>query len=153
MAERQFPDILNEMLNHDYQWHLSDQNESRSIVSWSGEPNFNPRRKINTSAQMLPPSGPRIIQPHVRGIFHHGKHSSHTTPEIAFNCHCSTDFRNQTYQMTQNCRYANHTTHLGQQVCHVITKAFTVRDLFGQTAHLIALFLISIIITIYITLT
>ena len=46
--------------------------------------NYNPRRIINR-AQMLPSPSPRITQPNLRGRFHQGKFSSHTTPEISFN--------------------------------------------------------------------
>ena len=38
--ERQFPDVLNEMVNCDHQWHLSDQNKSRSTISRNGEPYY-----------------------------------------------------------------------------------------------------------------
>ena len=79
MLERQLPVILNEMLNCDCQWHLLDQNESRSTISRKGEPNYNPRRRINNRSQMLPPPGPRITQPQIRDRFHHGENSSHTT--------------------------------------------------------------------------
>ena len=50
--ERQFPDVIYEILNCDYQWHPSDQIESRFTISRNGEPNYNPRR-LHSRAQML----------------------------------------------------------------------------------------------------
>ena len=56
--ENQFPDILNEMLNHAHKWHPSDQNVSRSTLSWNGKPNYNSRR-LNNRVQMLQPPEPK----------------------------------------------------------------------------------------------
>ena len=109
MVERQFPNILNEMLNCYHQLHQSDQNESRSTITKNEEPNYNLRRRINNTAQMLPPPGPRITQPHMRGRSHHGKKSSQIIPEITFNHDKNTHFRNQTYQTTQDSGHAYHT--------------------------------------------
>ena len=50
MLERQFPDILHEMLNCNHQWHPSNQNESRSTTSRVEEPNNYPRRRIRQNA-------------------------------------------------------------------------------------------------------
>ena len=36
--ERQFPDILNKILKVDHQWHLSEQNVSRSAIARDGKP-------------------------------------------------------------------------------------------------------------------
>ena len=67
MLGRQFPDILNKMLNHDCQQHPSDQNKSRSIALRIREPNTNFRCGVNNRAQILTPPSPRITQPKVRG--------------------------------------------------------------------------------------
>ena len=47
MLGRQFPNILNKMLNHDCQQHPSDQNKSRSIALRIREPNTNFRCEVN----------------------------------------------------------------------------------------------------------
>ena len=110
MLEWQFQDALNEMLNHYCQWHLSDQNERWSITPRNRELSNNVRCRINNRTQMLTPLGPRITQTSIRGRFLHGKNFSHNTPEINFNHHQNTQFKNQAYQMTQNSGNAHHST-------------------------------------------
>ena len=151
--ERHFPDVLNEMLSCNHQWHLSDQNESRSTISRNGEPNYNARERLNNRAQKLQPPDPRNTQPHTRGIFYHSKNSSHTTPETTFNCHHNSQFRNQTYHTTKTADKFITLWHLKQQAHYIITNISMVGDHFSQTTCLIAIFLVTIIITIYITLT
>ena len=97
--EWQFSNVLNGMLNFDHQLHPSAQNKSRSIISRNGEPNYNPRRRFSHRTQTLQTLGPRNTQTCLRDTFHHGENSSNTTPETTFNCHCNTQFRNQTHQM------------------------------------------------------
>ena len=53
---------------------------------------------------MLQPPGQRNTQPHIIGTYHHDKYSSSTTPEITFDSHCNTHFRNHTYHTTDNSR-------------------------------------------------
>ena len=101
------------MLNHDCQWHPSDQNKSTSTISRNGKSNYNPTRGLSSRAQTLQPPGPRNIQPCIRGTFHYGENASHTTHETTFNYHHNTQFRNQIHQITQNNRHPHYLTTFG----------------------------------------
>ena len=133
--ERQFPDILNEMLNHDHQWHKSDQNESRSKIPRNGEPNENSRRRINIWTQMLTPPGPRISQPHIRGRFHHSKDSSHTTPEITFNHHMTLNSQNKLIKWPETMGIHITLSHLEQQIHHMIVVQWLNANIYIFLTH------------------
>ena len=78
--EKQFPDILNEVLNHDHQWPSSEQSVNRFTIARNGKSNNDPESRLSTGAKTFQPPIPRNTQPYARGAFHHGKSFSYTTP-------------------------------------------------------------------------
>ena len=96
--EKEFPDILNEMLSHNSQQQLLNSSENRSIPHMDREKTNNFRRINNRTRTLMTPS-PTIMHP---SIANWPCHFSHRTPETASNCNGNGHFTNQTY-------HANHT--------------------------------------------
>ena len=140
------------MLNHDHWGHPLDQNKSWSITPGSRKPNNNSRCRVNHKALLMTPPSPRITQPNIRGRFLHGNFFSHSPSEITFNHHQNTQFTTTLIKEPETVEIHTTLWHIEQQIHHMVTKVSMIGDLFSLMAHLMAIFLVSIIITIYITL-
>ena len=151
--ERQFLDVLNEVPNHDCQWHLSEQSVNRSTLVGNDESNYNARHRLGIGVHILQPPGLRDTQPHTRGAFHHCKHSPHTIPETTFSCHNNTQSRSQTYHITWNKEHAYQLTPFRATSVSHDHQISIKGNLFGQTALLITISVVNIKTTIPITLT
>ena len=91
---------------------------------------------------MLTPPCPGIIQPSIKGRFHHGENFPHTTPEITFNHHQHTQFTNHTYHTTGNSANIYHPTTFrttnkscDYQVSHIRRSSWSDSLLNGNFSH------------------
>ena len=105
--EKEFPDILNEMVDHSSQWQPLNANENRSIQHRNREPYSNFRRGTKNRAQTRTTPSPTMMHPNMADIFHHLLHS---TPDITIMHHQNTNFINNTYLVAQTRGYVHHIT-------------------------------------------
>ena len=146
--EKEFPDILNEMLGCNSQQQPLNSNKNWSMPQRNREEYNSFRWGINSRITTLTTPSPTITHQNTANRSHHFLHSM---PET-LNTHNGIDhFTQHTYQVTQTTGHAHHIKPFRMTKLHM-NKAFTKKNCPGQNACFMALFHVSTTIIPYITL-
>ena len=85
--EKHFPDILGDILNHDYQGYALVQGQGQSFPANNDEFNISLRHSHTDIGKTQKSTSSRFSQPRTRGIAQHHCSFYHNTPEIPYNHH------------------------------------------------------------------
>ena len=147
--EKEFLDILNEMLGHNSQHQPLNSNKNRSILHRNREQYIGFGRGIKNRTRILTTSCLAMTHPNIANRFHH---FSHSMPET-LNTHNGNIISQTTLTKQLNIEGMHITPHHSEWWTHDMNnKAFTIKDHPGKIACFMVLFHMSTTIIPYTTL-